>query len=157
MMSEKILVIEDSATFRALLMATLQRKGYKVIGADTGAAGIQAAKTKAPDIISLDLSLPDISGVEVLGSLKSDLLTRQIPVIICTASVDGGLREEVRRRGAAEILTKPLQSTDLFSALGRLLRKIGDKSNGDGKSDARQANQSQDIQVMMQGWLFNNR
>jgi CheY-like chemotaxis protein len=121
MMAEKILVIEDSVTFRMLLTETLRRKGYDVISADTGFAGLQTAKNQRPDLISLDLSLPDTSGSEVLSSLKTDLITQQIPVIVCTACVDGGLREEVLRRGAAEVLTKPVRPADLFAALNRAL------------------------------------
>jgi DNA-binding response OmpR family regulator len=122
-MAQKILVIEDSATFRMLLTTTLRRKGYEVRGAETGAAGIRGAQKERPDIITLDLSLPDISGVEVISSLKADLVTRPIPIIICTASVDGNLRGGVLETGAAEILTKPVQSSDLFAALNRQLRK----------------------------------
>ena len=121
-MAEKILVIEDSATFRALLTATFRHKGYDVVGADSGFAGIRAAKNETPNVICLDLSLPDISGIEVLSSLKGDSIMRHIPVIICTACVDGDVREEVLRRGAAEILTKPVQPADLFAALERHLR-----------------------------------
>ena len=120
-MADSILVIEDSATFRALLTATLRRKGYQVVVADTGLAGMQIARNRAPSLISLDLSLPDVSGVDLLSALKADLITRQIPVIVCTASVDGGLKDEVLRRGAAEVLTKPLQSADLFAAMNRHL------------------------------------
>ncbi len=120
-MAHKILIIEDSSTFRTLLTTTLRRKGYEVVGADTGLAGIQAAKDQLPNLISLDLSLPDISGAEVLSSLKADLITRQIPVIVCTACVDGCVRGEVLRGGAAEILTKPVKAADLFAAVDRCL------------------------------------
>jgi DNA-binding response OmpR family regulator len=128
-MAKKILVIEDSATFRALLTATFRQKGYEVVGADTGFAGLRAAKNETPDFISLDLSLPDSSGVEVLSSLKDNATTRNIPVLICTACVDGGVREEVLRRGAAEILTKPVQPVDLFAALDRHLRPAANESS----------------------------
>jgi CheY-like chemotaxis protein len=128
-MASKILLIEDSATFRALLTAALRQKGYTVVGAPTGLAGIQAAKYQNPNAISLDLSLPDISGLEVLSALKADLITRHIPVIICTACVDGGLKEEALQRGAVETLTKPLQSADLFAALKRQLSPVD--ANGD--------------------------
>ncbi len=125
-MAGRILVIEDSATFRALLTATLRRKGYEVISAETGAAGIREAMKQMPNVITLDLSLPDMSGVEVLSALKADPSTCQVPVIICTASVDGNLRQEVLQKGAAEILTKPVQPTDLFAALNRHLRHSSD-------------------------------
>jgi CheY-like chemotaxis protein len=120
-MEGRILVIEDSATFRKLLIATLRQKNYDVTGADTGSAGIRQAVKQTPDIITLDLSLPDMSGVEALSSLKTDPITCQIPVIVCTASVDSTLRQEVLQKGAAEILTKPVTSADLFSAVDRHL------------------------------------
>jgi CheY-like chemotaxis protein len=113
-----------------LLTTTLRRKGYDVIGSETGAGGIrEAQRGSRPDVISLDLSLPDISSVKVIPALKADLVIRLIPIMIGTASVDGDLRQQVLDRGAVEILTKPVQSCDLFAALNRQLqRDCGDRS-----------------------------
>jgi two-component system, sensor histidine kinase and response regulator len=122
-MRDKILLIEDIATFRAILSASLRRQGYQVISCETGATGLRAAFTLAPHLICLDLSLPDVSGVDVLSCLKANPNTQPIPVIICTACVDGSLGDELQRRGAAEILIKPIQPAELFRVLGRHLRR----------------------------------
>jgi CheY-like chemotaxis protein len=120
-MPNTVLLIEDSATFRALLASMLATQSYSVITAENGQAGVKRAAKDRPDVIILDLSLPDMTGADVLSSLKSSTETRHIPVIICTASVDGELRNEVLRRGADEIFTKPVRPKDLFVALHRHL------------------------------------
>jgi DNA-binding response OmpR family regulator len=118
-MADMVLLIEDSATFRALLSSMLTTQGYSVITAENGKSGILKASAERPNAIILDLSLPDVTGADVLSSLKSNAKTGQIPVIICTASVDGELRDEVVKRGADEIFTKPVTPKDLISALRR--------------------------------------
>jgi DNA-binding response OmpR family regulator len=121
-MPSKVLLIQDRAEWRALLTMTLQQQGYEVITCDTGATGLRAASTLNPDVICLDVSLPDISSIEVLTWLKANPSTRRIPVLVCVASVSRDLREEALRRGAAEILVT-LQLADLLSALNRHLRQ----------------------------------
>jgi CheY-like chemotaxis protein len=120
-MAKTVLLIEDSVTFRALLSSTLATQRYSVISAENGESGIRRAAKDRPDIIILDLSLPDMSGAAVLASLKSDAQTAHMPVVICTASVDGELRDEVLQKGADEIFTKPVTPRDLFAALQRHL------------------------------------
>jgi twitching motility two-component system response regulator PilH len=116
-MPSTVLLIEDSATFRALLSSMLATQGYSVISAENGEAGIRKAAKERPNLVILDLSLPGMSGVEVLSALKGTPATERIPVIICTASVDGELRQEVQQRGADAIFTKPVTPKDLFVAL----------------------------------------
>jgi CheY-like chemotaxis protein len=128
-MADTVLLIEDSATFRALLASMLATQGMATIAAETGKAGIQRATKDHPKIVILDLSLPDMTGVDVLSSLKANPETAAIPVIICTASVDGDLRNEVIKNGASEIFTKPVIPKDLTSALRRHLFQAQDAKN----------------------------
>jgi CheY-like chemotaxis protein len=93
-----------------------------------------------PDVIILDLSLPDMTGADVLSSLKGRDETRHIPVIICTASVDGELRNEVLQRGADEIFTKPVTPKHLFTALRRHLSEVAVDATGATESLPIQAN-----------------
>jgi CheY-like chemotaxis protein len=125
----KVLIIEDTATFRMLLSTTLRKSNFEVVAAENGAAGIQRASKETPQIITLDLSLPDMSGAEVIISLKADPATRQIPVVVCTASVDADVRNEVMRQGAVEILTKPVLPADLISTLNRHLSQFSEDTS----------------------------
>jgi len=118
--AEKVLIIEDNVTFRGILSMMLQRQGYEVISADKGINGLQRATQDQPNIIILDLSLPDINGVEVLSTLKATPETSHIPVIICTAAVDQALREEVLKRGAEELFDKPVVPSILLLVLNKL-------------------------------------
>jgi CheY-like chemotaxis protein len=117
----KLLVIEDGSNFRAMITSALRRAGYQVVIADTGGMGIAKALKELPDAILLDLSLPDMSGVEVTASLKANPLTRPIPVIICTGCVDEEPKREVLRQGAVEILSKPISPADVNKALRKYL------------------------------------
>jgi CheY-like chemotaxis protein len=116
-MPTTVLLIEDSATFRTLLSSMLATQGYSVMSAENGESGIRRAMKDRPNLVILDLSLPGMSGIDVLSALKGAPETGRIPVIICTASVDGELRQEVQKRGADEIFTKPVTPKDLFAAL----------------------------------------
>jgi CheY-like chemotaxis protein len=120
-MPSTVLLIEDSATFRALLSSMLATQGYSVISAENGESGVRRAAKDRPNVVILDLSLPGMSGVDVLSALKNGTETEHIPVIICTASVDGDLRQEVQKRRADEIFTKPVTPKDLFAALRKHL------------------------------------
>jgi CheY-like chemotaxis protein len=133
-MPSTVLLIEDSATFRALLSSMLVTQGYSVINAENGESGIRRAVKERPSVVILDLSLPGISGVDVLSTLKEAPETGQIPVIICTASVDGELRQEVQNRGADEIFTKPVTPKDLFVALRKHLSVSSNTAGSSGSS-----------------------
>jgi DNA-binding response OmpR family regulator len=118
----------------------LTSQSYLVIGAENGEAGIRRAVKDRPDVVILDLSLPDMTGADVLSSLKGRDETRHIPVIICTASVDGELRNEVLQRGADEIFTKPVTPKHLFAALRRHLSGVAVDATGATESLPIQAN-----------------
>lgn len=129
-MAAKVLVIEDSSNFRAMITSALRRAGYQVVIADTGGMGIAKALKELPDAILLDLSLPDMSGVEVTASLKANPLTRPIPVIICTGCVDEEPKREVLREGALEVLSKPISPAEVNKALYKSLIVASQSSVG---------------------------
>jgi CheY-like chemotaxis protein len=79
-----ILVIEDSRFFRAAIQRTLIKAGYTVTGVPDGAEAINAARTRTPALILLDMMLPGLDGTSVLKALKQDLSTAQVPVIVLT-------------------------------------------------------------------------
>ena len=121
-MAGKVLLVESDSDFRGIINSVLRNQGYRVVVTGNGTDGIKKAIREIPDIILLELVLPDMSGVEVTSRLKTHPLTRHVPVIICTAYLDEGPRNEALQRGAAEILTKPVTSVDLLKILRRYLR-----------------------------------
>lgn len=113
----KILLVEDNEMNRDMLSRRLQRKGYEVTIATDGAAGLDAARTDAPDLILMDMSLPVLDGWEATRQIKSDEQIRHIPVIALTAHAMAGDREKALAAGCDDYDTKPIE-------LPRLLGKI---------------------------------
>jgi CheY-like chemotaxis protein len=120
-MAHKVLLVEDNPGFLAIMSSVLRRKRYQIAAAEDGSTALGKAASENPDIIFLDLGLPDMSGVEVISLLKSNPITEHIPVIICTAYVNEAERKKIFQHGAVEIVTKPVTSFDLLEALQRQL------------------------------------
>ena len=114
-----ILIVEDNVDCRELQACVIRRLGYVVIEVDNGLSAIDEALTSHPDLILMDLSMPKMDGDEATVQLKAQPPTRDIPVIICTASGPGAKANRALDAGAAEILYKPFT----FSDLENLLRK----------------------------------
>ena len=113
----KILLVEDNEMNRDMLSRRLERKGYSVITAEDGEKGLLLARSQAPDLILLDISLPVMSGWEVTRLLKADQATRHIPIIALTAHAWVTDREKALAAGCDEYDTKPVE-------FGRLSEKI---------------------------------
>lgn len=113
-----ILVVEDDPDVADLLQLMLKRAGYQVLITASGAEALSIARQQQPQLISLDIWLPDINGFEVLEQLKLDPKTRDIPVVILSVVQD---QERGLRLGAAAYLTKPLNEEQLLGALSRVL------------------------------------
>jgi CheY-like chemotaxis protein len=112
---DKLLVIDDDEVARYLLRGLLAQTRFKVVEAENGEEGLRKAAEEKPDVILLDIIMPDILGFEVLRRLKSDAATAAIPVIIYTSKT---LTEAERKQvaGAAAILTKNSDSRDIALA-----------------------------------------
>ena len=112
-----ILIVEDNEMNRDMLSRRLIRRGYEIVMAVDGEEGIAAAKSKNPDLILMDMSLPVVDGWEATRRLKAEPQTRGIPVIGLTAHAMAGDREKVIDAGCDDYDTKPVE-------LPRLLQKI---------------------------------
>ena len=119
----KILLVEDNEMNRDMLSRRLQRKGYEVVLAVDGQSGVEMAKTEAPDLVLMDMSLPVLDGWEATRRLKADAATRHIPVIALTAHAMSSDREKALEAGCDDYDTKPVE-------LARLLGKIEALLNG---------------------------
>jgi signal transduction histidine kinase/DNA-binding response OmpR family regulator len=114
--SPLVLVIEDDMVAAGLIRSQLMEGGYRVALVASGHAGLGAAKRLLPQVITLDLGLPDLDGWEVLYRLKNDPATQGIPVLVVTAQDQGQLGPSL---GAVDWLTKPVDAKRLLTALHR--------------------------------------
>lgn len=117
MTSKKILIADDSRTFRHVEAELLKRKGYTLVMAENGAQAVQLATREAPDLILLDLQMPVMDGAKALAVLKRNDKTSAIPVIIITTISDDAVRAQLMAAGAEQVLFKPLQGPDLLNAV----------------------------------------
>ena len=114
----KVLVIDDDEDSRVLMEGYLGDFGCEVLLAPSGEVGMEIARTHQPDLVTLDLQMPDLDGWEVLRRLKADPEVRHIPVVIASISANEG-RE--RLFGAVDLLTKPIERADLLRVMWRQL------------------------------------
>jgi PAS domain S-box-containing protein len=117
-----ILYIEDNLSNLTLVERILERRvSVELISAMQGTLGLELARQHHPDLIVLDLHLPDMPGSEVLTRLKTDPTTREIPVIVLTADASGRQSERVRQLGAIDYLTKPLDVSKFIEIIANNL------------------------------------
>ena len=117
-----ILLVEDNEMNRDMLSRRLIRKGYAVILAVDGEEGIAMARSESPDLVLMDMSLPEIDGWEATRRLKADDTTRSIPVIALTAHAMAGDREKAMKAGCDDYETKPVDLPKLIEKIEACLR-----------------------------------
>jgi CheY-like chemotaxis protein len=121
MANELILIVEDDDNSRKLLRDALQVIGYETAEAENGEIGLRLAAERRPALILMDIQMPGISGFEALRSLRSDPVTRAIPVIAVTASVMGAQQNDVLRAGFDGLESKPVSIVGLLRKMRALL------------------------------------
>ena len=118
----RILLVEDNELSRDMLSRRLTRRGYEVLTATDGAQGVEAARTGAPDIILMDMSLPVIDGWAATRRLTAAHDTRDIPIIALTAFAMASDEQMAREAGCDDFDTKPV---DLPRLLGKMEQWLG--------------------------------
>jgi two-component system, cell cycle response regulator DivK len=118
---KRILIVEDNEMNRDVLSRRLARRGYDVLLATDGPHGLAMAAMHGPDLILMDLGLPEIDGWECTRRLKSDETTKHIPVIALTAHAMVGDRQRALEAGCDEFDTKPIDFVGLLNKMDRLL------------------------------------
>jgi CheY-like chemotaxis protein len=120
----KLLYIEDQDLNLRLVERLLARRpGYELITATHGGAALDLARKHRPDVVLLDLNLPDISGEDILRSLKADRELKATPVVMISADAVGDRIDELLALGACGYLTKPYKLNEFFSVIDEALRK----------------------------------
>jgi CheY-like chemotaxis protein len=117
----RILLVEDNEMNRDMLSRRLERRGFTILIAVDGAQGVAMARSEAPQLILLDMSLPVLDGWEVARQLKADPKTRAIPIIALTAHAMAGDREKALEAGCDDYDTKPIELPRLLEKIGALL------------------------------------
>lgn len=113
----RVLIIEDLPVNMLLMVAILQRAGHEAIEAETAADGIRLAREQQPDVILMDIQLPDMDGLAATRLLKADPVLQAIPVIAVTAYAMKGDEEEVFEAGCDAYVTKPIRYKEFLSEL----------------------------------------
>lgn len=125
MSATKILIVEDNELNRDMLQRRLIRRGYDVILAVDGAQGLAAARAQRPDLILMDLRLPDMNGREVTRRLREDEPTARLPIIALTAHAMDADKAQALAAGCDDFDTKPIDMPRLLAKIEGLLKCRG--------------------------------
>jgi two-component system cell cycle response regulator DivK len=116
-----ILVIEDYSDTRELLSVLLRRRGYNVIEAEDGVEGLLKAGWVYPDLILMDLSLPEMDGVEVARRIHAQSKLSQIPIFVVSAYLTEAVKADIRAAGCVEAFPKPFDAESLLERITAML------------------------------------
>ena len=126
-MAYKVLVVEDNTDCRELFAMLIRHLGFQVVEADDGDIGVQKAWSEKPDLIFMDVGLPSMSGIKATACLRASAVTKNIPIIICTAWTAEKHREAAVQFGAQTVISKPVSMERLQTILLRYLPAPNDE------------------------------
>jgi twitching motility two-component system response regulator PilH len=118
-----ILVIDDSLTEREYLKEILESTGFQVLTAINGEEALNTLKTNQPDIIFLDIVMPQMNGYEVCRKIKENPKTKSVPIIICSAKSEEFDRYWGMKQGADAYITKPFRPKELLQTMKTLIKQ----------------------------------
>jgi len=118
----RILIVEDNAENRDALARRLERRGFEVVLAVDGKAGLAAASSERPDLILMDMNMPELDGWEATRQIKADPELAAVPVIALTAHAMSGDRERALEAGCADYHTKPIEFPNLLAQIETILQ-----------------------------------
>jgi two-component system, cell cycle response regulator DivK len=118
---KKILVVEDDSDTRVIWQTVLEHRGYTVIGAQDGPAGILMAQEHAPDLIVMNLSMPRLDGLSATMLLRQDPRTADIPIIACTGFVKEDGEDDAEDAGVDAYLEKPCEPSRIVAEVERFI------------------------------------
>ncbi|MFQ5967646.1 MAG: response regulator [Acidimicrobiia bacterium] len=124
-MGRRVLVVEDSAVIRRLIEVCLRPANLEVVMRVDGPSGLQAALNESPDLLVLDIGLPEMDGWQVLDRLRSNPGTKTLPVLVLTAHAEEESRRRADEGGADAFVTKPFQPNDFRQEVLNLLVRAG--------------------------------
>lgn len=119
--SKRILVVEDDLLNRMFFSATLEASGFAVRMVTDGAEVLDATRDFRPDLITMDINLPNVSGVQLIKTLKADPEFKDVPILAVTAYVGRGEEARIRRAGASDYMAKPISIRPFLASVDKLL------------------------------------
>ena len=125
-MAERVLIIDDEQAILQALTLRLRAAGFEVRTAAGGVEGIEIARAFRPDVIALDLAMPDLNGWEVLKTLRSESSLVRIPVVILSAQVDEQVERKALDLGVAFVLGQPFEQAHLSQTLRAAICRCSD-------------------------------
>jgi CheY-like chemotaxis protein len=129
-MTATVLIIDDEIHIRRLIAQMLELAGYQVVEAASGPEALRLIEETRPDVITCDISMPGMSGFEVLEAIKSQPATAEIPVIMLTAIGQEKDTARATSLGADDYITKPFGTTQLIETIERQLGRRGSNERG---------------------------
>ena|SRR5690348_6512701 len=120
-MTKQIMVVDDDPLMHRLFQHHLEKAGYQMVSAKTGREALDLAARQPPNLIVMDIMMPDMDGLEALRELKKGEATKAIPVVVITANGHHLARKESQNCGAAVFLTKPFSPLQLLTEIRRIL------------------------------------
>jgi CheY-like chemotaxis protein len=121
----RILVVEDNEENRDALSRRLERRGFEVLIATDGRVGVEMARAEKPDLILMDMNMPEVDGWEATRQIKAEPGSGTVPVIALTAHAMTGDRERAMEAGCTDYHTKPIEFPKLLAQIENILKSRG--------------------------------
>ncbi|MEE9604780.1 MAG: response regulator [Candidatus Scalindua sp.] len=121
MAKKRILITEDNAMNMELFVDLLEDDGYLILKAVNGKDGFKMAKSEIPDLILLDARLPDVGGVELVRKFKQDSITKNIILIVCSASIMNEEKRMIINAGCDDFIPKPIDTKEFVRTIAKFL------------------------------------
>ncbi len=121
----KILVVEDNLTTRTMIIEYLQRHGFAVVSADDGVEGVKTAGSERPDLVLMDVNMPELDGWEAARQIHASAGLEKLPIIALTAHALSDDRRHAIEAGCIDYHTKPVQFPSLIKQIEQALRTVG--------------------------------
>ena len=122
---KKVLIVEDNVLNLKLLYDVLEYHGYLLLTTERGEEAVEIARNQRPDLILMDIQLPDITGMEAARLLKADEDTQGIPIVAVTAFAMSGDREKILKSGCDDYVAKPFNVSEFLKLVARYIGRDG--------------------------------
>lgn len=119
----RVLVVDDSAVIRDLITVNLELEGLEVVGCADGEEALRLVREVHPDVITMDVVMPRLNGLDAAERLRADPETAHIPIVVVTARAGQADLDRAREIGVEGYLTKPFEPAELVALVGRLARE----------------------------------
>ncbi|MFO7695500.1 MAG: ATPase, T2SS/T4P/T4SS family [Vicinamibacterales bacterium] len=121
---QRVLVVDDDRTIRLMVRRLLEKDGFEVIEGENGREAIELATRERPNLLLIDLMMPEMDGYQAIGALRNDARFRALPVVVLTAEGEAGVEERVLELGADDYVLKPFDAGVLVSRVRAVFRRL---------------------------------